>query len=107
MLAARSPVVVEEPFRGIVAIGNLGDLTAQIDVFIADLRTFGSISPGEAIAIGDTPYDVQAAKKIDLPIIGLLCGGFSEEALRDEGACAIFRDPADLLERYYQSPLAG
>ena len=65
------------------------------------------LPPEEAIAIGDTPYDVEAAKKIDLPIIGLLCGGFSEDALRDEGACAIFRDPADLLERYYQSPLAG
>lgn len=78
----------------------------KADVFITALRLIGS-SPDEAIAIGDTPYDVQAAKKIGLPVIGLLCGGFSEEALRDEGACAIFQDPADLLERYYQSPLAG
>ena len=77
------------------------------DVFIAALRTLGSLPPSEAIAIGDTPYDIEAAKKIDLPIIGLLCGGFSETVLRDEGAIAIFRDPADLLERYYQSPLAG
>ena len=77
------------------------------DVFIAALRTLGSLLPQEAIAIGDTPYDVEAAKKIELPIIGLLCGGFPEDVLRDEGACAIFRDPADLLERYYQSPLAG
>ena len=77
------------------------------DVFLAALRTLGSLPPQEAIAIGDTPYDVEAAKKIDLPIIGLLCGGFSETVLRDEGACAIFRDPADLLQRYYQSPLAG
>jgi len=77
------------------------------DVFIAALRTLGSLPPEEAIAIGDTPYDIEAAKKIDLSIIGLLCGGFSETVLRDEGAIAIFRDPADLLERYYQSPLAG
>jgi HAD superfamily hydrolase (TIGR01549 family) len=77
------------------------------DVFLAALRTLGSWPPEEAIAIGDTPYDVQAAKKIDLPIIGFLCGGFSEDVLRDAGAIAIFRDPADLLERYYQSPLAG
>jgi HAD superfamily hydrolase (TIGR01549 family) len=77
------------------------------DVFIAALRTLGNLAPEEAIAIGDTPYDVAAAKKIDLPIIGLLCGGFAEDVLRDAGACAIFRDPADLLERYYQSPLAG
>jgi HAD superfamily hydrolase (TIGR01549 family) len=78
----------------------------RADVFIAALRTLGNLHPPEAIAIGDTPYDVEAAKKIDLPIIGLLCGGFPEDALRDEGALAIFRDPADLLERYYQSPLA-
>jgi HAD superfamily hydrolase (TIGR01549 family) len=79
----------------------------KADVFIAALRTLGNLQPQDAIAIGDTPYDVEAAKKIDLPIIGVRCGGFSETALRDEGALAIFRDPADLLERYYQSPLAG
>ena len=77
------------------------------DVFLAALRALGSLPPEEAIAIGDTPYDIEAAKKIDLPIIGLLCGGFSEIVLRDEGACVIFRDPADLFEHYYQSPLAG
>ena len=77
------------------------------DVFITALRTLGSVPSDEAIAIGDTPYDIEAAKKIELPVIGVLCGGFSEQALRDEGAVAIFRDPADLLERYYQSPLAG
>jgi HAD superfamily hydrolase (TIGR01509 family) len=79
----------------------------KADVFLAALRNLGQLPPDEAIAIGDTPYDVQAAKKIGLPIIGLLCGGFSEDVLRAEGACAIFRDPADLLDRYYQSPLAG
>ena len=77
------------------------------DVFIAALRTLGSLTPDEAVAIGDTPYDVAAAKKIGVPAIGVLCGGFSEEVLTDAGAVAIFRDPADLLARYYQSPLAG
>jgi HAD superfamily hydrolase (TIGR01549 family) len=77
------------------------------DVFIAALRTLGNLLPEQAIAVGDTPYDVEAAKKINLPTIALLCGGFPEEALRDAGALAIFRDPADLLDRYYQSPLAG
>jgi HAD superfamily hydrolase (TIGR01549 family) len=76
------------------------------DVFIAALNLL-ALSPSEAVAIGDTPYDVAAAKKIELPIVGVLCGGFSEQVLRDGGAVAIFRDPGDLLERYYQSPLAG
>jgi len=76
------------------------------DVFIAALNQL-KLPANEAIAIGDTPYDVEAAKKIELRVIGVLCGGFSEEMLRDEGAAAIYRDPADLLEHYYQSPLAG
>jgi HAD superfamily hydrolase (TIGR01549 family) len=77
------------------------------DVFIAALRMLGHLAPEQAIAIGDTPYDIEAAKKIDLATIALLCGGFPEEELRDAGAIAIFRDPADLLDHYYQSPLAG
>lgn len=79
----------------------------KADVFIAALRTLGNLPPEQAVAVGDTPYDVEAAKKINLPTIALLCGGFPGEALRDAGALAIFRDPADLLDRYYQSPLAG
>ena len=79
----------------------------KADVFIAALRLLGHLAPDEAIAIGDTPYDIEAAKKIDLATIALLCGGFPEDELRDAGAIAIFRDPADLLDHYYQSPLAG
>jgi HAD superfamily hydrolase (TIGR01509 family) len=94
-------------FDSMTSADQVAHSKPRSDVFLAALRTLGSLPPQEAIAIGDTPYDVQAAKKIDLPIIGMLCGGFSEDVLRDAGAIAIFRDPADLLERYYQSPLAG
>lgn len=79
----------------------------KADVFVAVLRLLGHLTPAEAVAIGDTPYDIEAAKKIDLATIGVLCGGFSEENLRAAGAVAIFRDPADMLDRYYQLPLAG
>ena len=57
--------------------------------------------------VGDTPYDAQAAAKAGLRTIGLLCGGWSEGALRDAGCIAVFRDPADLLARYEVSPLAA
>ena len=79
----------------------------KADVFIAALRRLGNLPPNQAIAIGDSPYDIEAAKKINLPTIALLCGGFPEDDLRAAGAVAIYRDPADLLDRYYQSPLAG
>lgn len=78
----------------------------KADVFIAALNML-ALPPDEAVAIGDTPYDIAAAKKIELGVVGVLCGGFPEQTLREAGAVAIFRDPAELLERYYQSPLAG
>jgi HAD superfamily hydrolase (TIGR01509 family) len=76
------------------------------DVFVAALKLL-KLPAHDAVAIGDTPYDVEAAKKIELRVIGVLCGGFSEDVLRGEGAIAIYREPADLLAHYYQSPLAG
>lgn len=76
------------------------------DVFTSALNLL-HLAPQDAIVIGDTPYDVVAAKKIGLPTIGLLCGGFSEDELRASGAVAIFRDPADLLEGYSRSPLSS
>jgi HAD superfamily hydrolase (TIGR01549 family) len=96
--------------RGMVDYMTTADQVAhskpKADVFIAALNLL-SLPPNEAIAVGDTPYDIEAAKKIELPVIGVLCGGFAEAVLRDEGAVAIYRDPADLLERYYRSALAG
>ena len=75
------------------------------DVFLAALNLLGTPAD-ETIVVGDTPYDVQAAKKASLRTIGLRCGGFPEDELRAFGAIAIYNDPADLLESYQRSPLA-
>ena len=57
--------------------------------------------------IGDTPYDAEAARKAQMKSIGVLSGGFSEQALRDAGCIAVYRDVEDLLHRYDSSPLAS
>jgi HAD superfamily hydrolase (TIGR01509 family) len=76
------------------------------DIFEAALDRLGGIAAADAIAVGDTPYDAQAAGKVGLRTIGLLCGGWPEQELREAGCLAIYRDPADLLRHYDQSPLA-
>ncbi len=75
------------------------------DIFQAALEGLGLKDPSRAIVIGDTPYDAEAARKAGIPSIGVLSGGFPEESLREAGCVAIFRGPADLLERYDESPL--
>jgi HAD superfamily hydrolase (TIGR01509 family) len=76
------------------------------DVFAAALGKLG-LGAEACVAIGDTPYDAQAAGKLGLKTIGVLCGGFPQGWLREAGCAAIFRDPADLLARYQSSPLAA
>jgi HAD superfamily hydrolase (TIGR01509 family) len=77
------------------------------DIFEAALARLEGIEAADAIAVGDTPYDAQAAGKVGLRTIGLLCGGWPERELRRAGCLAIYRDPADLLRHYDQSPLRG
>ena len=76
------------------------------DIFEAALAQLGDVEPGEAIVIGDTPYDAEAAGKAGLRTVGVLCGGFPEAELRAAGCVEIYQDPADLLARYDSSPLA-
>jgi HAD superfamily hydrolase (TIGR01549 family) len=73
------------------------------DIFEAALERLGDIKPDEAIVVGDTPYDAEAAGKLNLRTIGLLCGGFPKAELSAAGCVQIFQDPADLLARYDES----
>ena len=73
------------------------------DIFQAVLERL-EMRPSRAIAVGDTPWDAQAATKTGLKIIGFLCGGFPEAELREAGCIAIYEGPQDLLNRYEQSP---
>jgi HAD superfamily hydrolase (TIGR01509 family) len=76
------------------------------DIFQAALAGLGEVEPEEAVVVGDTPYDAIAAAKAGIRTIGVLSGGFTEEALRGAGAVEIYRDVADLLEHYDESLLA-
>jgi len=76
------------------------------DIIHAAMQKLGDVDPHEVIMVGDTPYDIEAAKKAGVPTIAVLCGGFPEIELQGAGAAAIYHDPADLLKRYDGSPLA-
>ena len=77
------------------------------DIFQAALADLDDVEPEEAVVVGDTPYDVIAAGRAGMRTIGLLSGGFSEEDLRAAGAVEIYRDAAELLERYDGSLIAS
>ena len=71
----------------------------------AALKRLGGQSPKWVVVVGDTPYDAEAAAKAGMRTIGLLCGGWTEDELKQAGCIAVYKDPADLLARYVDSPL--
>jgi HAD superfamily hydrolase (TIGR01509 family) len=77
------------------------------DIFEAVLQRMHDVRAEEAVAVGDSPYDAIAAKKLNMPSIGVLSGGFPEEELRAAGYSEIYRDCARLLKHYEQSMIAG
>jgi HAD superfamily hydrolase (TIGR01509 family) len=64
----------------------------------------GGLRAGEAIMLGDTPYDVEAAAKAGVACVALRCGGWPDRAL--SGAVAIYDDVRQLLQEFGSSAFA-
>src|SRR4051794_14088313 len=62
--------------------------------------------PGDAVMLGDTPWDCEAAKRAGVETVALMTGGFSEQELTEAGAVSVFESLPDLLERIEETPLA-
>lgn len=77
----------------------------QPDVFLACLERL-ALDPEDVIAVGDSPYDAQAAARAGIHTVGLLSGGFEQHELEEAGCVAIYQDCADILARLPTTPLA-
>jgi HAD superfamily hydrolase (TIGR01549 family) len=104
-----------DKYLDIACIGDLVDVTTSSDdveeskpapdIFEAVLKKLG-VKGRDAVAIGDTPYDAEAAGKAKLVTIGVLCGGFTEDSLRQAGCAQVYPGPAALLACFGVSLLA-
>jgi len=62
--------------------------------------------PDDAVMLGDTPWDCEAAGRAGVETVTLMTGGFSEQELREAGAVAVFESIPDLLDGIADTPLA-
>ena len=58
---------------------------------------------GDALLIGDTVWDVEAAKRAGVETLAVLTGGFSEQELRDAGAREVFTSVEELRQSLLQT----
>jgi HAD superfamily hydrolase (TIGR01509 family) len=62
--------------------------------------------PESTVMVGDTPYDIQAARRAGIATIALRCGGYWSD--RDlDGALCILRDPQELLDQWRHAATPG
>lgn len=74
------------------------------DIVQAALKR-ANVSPAEAVMIGDTPYDISAARRSGVRVIAFRSGGWLDPEL--VGAIEIYDGPWDLLARLDRSLLGG
>jgi HAD superfamily hydrolase (TIGR01509 family) len=73
------------------------------DIVTAALEKIG-LPKDEVIMVGDTPYDIAAAKKTGIQTVAFRSGGFSDSQL--EGALEVFDSPHD-MHQHLQTILHG
>jgi HAD superfamily hydrolase (TIGR01549 family) len=60
----------------------------------------------DAVMLGDTPWDIEAASRVGVETVCVITGGFSEQELRDAGAVAVFESVGELRGRLGETPLS-
>jgi HAD superfamily hydrolase (TIGR01549 family) len=76
------------------------------DVFKAVLEKL-QMRGEDTVAVGDAPYDAEAAGKASVRTIGVLCGGFVESSLRQAGCVEVYPGPAALYCCFEKSLLGS
>jgi HAD superfamily hydrolase (TIGR01509 family) len=67
------------------------------DLFLAAAGRLG-VPVEEAIVVGDSVWDLLAARRAHALGVGVLSGGYGEDELQQAGAYRVYQDPADLLK---------
>ena len=76
------------------------------DLLQVALDKLGAAPDASSVMIGDSVWDVEAAKKAGMPALVVRSGGFGDDELRQAGALAIYDTPGDLMKALDATPLA-
>jgi HAD superfamily hydrolase (TIGR01509 family) len=84
---------------------DVSETKPQPDLVNAALEKAGT-SASEAVMVGDTPWDVAAAKSAEVGTLTVRTGGFGADELRDAGALEVYESVAELRSKLGETGLA-
>jgi HAD superfamily hydrolase (TIGR01509 family) len=114
VLASSSPREDLDAMIELLGVGGAIDATTSADdieqakpepdVFRAAIDA-GAIDRERCLAVGDSIWDVQAARAAGIGCIAVESGGFSAHELREEGALVVYRDVEEALAQFWTGPI--
>jgi HAD superfamily hydrolase (TIGR01509 family) len=96
----------EDAIDCVTSAGDVGEAKPSPEVFEVAMRK-ASCDPDRTVVVGDTTWDVEAARRAGLGCIGVLTGGISRGELEAAGALAVYRDVGEILSRLDETPLVS
>lgn len=108
----------EEELEAYKKIANISDLIEEQtstddaekskpfpDIFHAAIGKLKGVKASEAVIIGDTAYDAEAATKAKIKVLGVLSGGWTQTEMFKTGCMEVYKDIAEILKDYKKSAL--
>ena len=91
------------------AVTSSGDVESskpEPDLLQVARQMLGAADDTSSVMVGDSVWDVVAAKNAGMPAIVVRSGGFGDDELTEAGAVGIYDTPADLAAALDDTPLA-
>jgi len=76
------------------------------DLFLEAAARLG-VSINDSVVVGDSVWDLLAARRARALGVGLLSGGYGQDELERAGAYRVYQDPADLLRHLDEVGVRG
>jgi HAD superfamily hydrolase (TIGR01549 family) len=76
------------------------------DLLQVALTKLGAGQDASSVMVGDSVWDIEAAKNAGMPAIAVRSGGFGDDELVEAGAIAVYDTPGDLARALDDTPLA-
>lgn len=113
VLASSSPQEELGHYLDLLDAGDLADAwTTKDDVEATKpkpdlvLAALEKAETRDAVMVGDTPWDIEAAGQVGIETICLITGGWSRQELLDAGATAVFESVEELRQNLDKTPLS-
>ena len=97
---------IDDFLEGKTTADDIDESKPAPDVFLTAM-TGNSLDPGRTLAVGDSTWDIRAARDAGIGCIAVETGGFSQHELSEAGALHVYRDIEELRQQFLTSPLGA